>query len=488
MSQMHSPEIPSVVEDGERAGQLGWDLSTGIPGELACAGVELIPHTEGVDVVSEIEDLERRYEALECIRSRYALQGLTPLQRALAPLVRPMHYVEEIGNQFASKILPAYMHDDPATGLELFRSVQPHTTQEEMVLLVSDSQFGEIHGAVKEHLKRKAPDIEAAVEARVNPVDGQISINDRLQFRGTETASSLENILRNGVILSLEAEAVGALKTVASEAGESSIPITEQVKNLRLITINGFRGSKISHAVHDAVDHAWTFELLRTKGLLEEYRDLLQSIGNPHLTNIFFREGEAIASISFGVRYWSMIEPGFKPATSIQDIANKMDEHFDAGQLSDERHIRAYRIIRKLIKDPSVREAQCLAFTFSNYITELNEQRRKHGKIKQKDLATGSIKSELDPFSADFLSLFIETHHEILKSENRHRNDLFVFHILLEEYLRDVGNGKLPEDAQLNVRIPDLRTVDVTQTTLPASRLHWMFRNHGFTSTKDSVY
>ena len=479
---------PSIAEDSDKQGQLRWEIETGLAGDLACSGVlELIPQQERVDQVEEIIELERKHEALECIRSKYALQGLSPLQRALAPLIRPMHYVEEIGNQFAQKILPAYMHADPKVGLQIFREIQPHTTQEEMVLLVSDQQFMGIHGVVKGHLETKSADIENAAASRLDPVSGQIPINDRLQFRGTETASSLENILKNGVELSIEPEAIDSLKQVVANAGDGSIPITEQVKNLRLITINGFRGSKISHAAHDAIDHAWTFDLLRRTGLLDDYRDLLQSIGNPHQTNIFFREGEAIASISFGVRYWSMIEPGFKPSTSIQDIAEKMDEHFEMGRLTDVRHIRAYKIARQLIKDPSVREAQCLAFTLSNYLTELNEQRRKHGKIKQKDLVTGSVVGELDPLSPDFLSLFIETHHEILKSENKHRNDLFVFHIILEEFLRDVGDGNLPADASLNVRIPDLRTIDVTRTKLPASSLHWMFRNHGFTSIKDPI-
>jgi hypothetical protein len=443
---------------------------------------------ERLDTFEEIAEMEKRFEALEYIKDRYALKGLTPMQRALAPLVRPMHYVEQIGNQFAKKILPAYMDDDPQRGLETFRAVQPHTTQEEMVLLVKDDQFMDIHAGVRQHLEERGPAINDEVAGRLDPHTGQIAINDRLQFKGRETSSSLENILRNGIELTVEPDAIGPLKTVAEATGRGSIPITEQIKNLRLITINGFRGSKISHATHDAMDHAWTFDLLKKKGLLDDYSELLQSIGNPHLTNIFFREGEAIASIAFGVRYWSIVEPGFKPVMSCIDIRNKMDEHFDAGQLTAPRHMRAYRVIRELANDPNAREAQCLGFAFSNYFTELDEQRRKHGKIKQKDLSTGEISGELDPLSADFLSLFIETHHEVSKSENKHRNDLFVFHIILEEFLRDIGTGKLPPDAALNVRVQDLRTRDMTHTTLPPERLHWMFRNHGFTSTKDSIY
>ena len=100
----------------------------------------------------------------------------------------------------------------------------------------------------------------------------------------------------------------------------------------------------------------------------------------------------------------------------------------------------------------------------------------------------GQVIGELDPLSPDFLSLFIETHHEVLSSRNKHRNDLFVFHIIMEEFLNGIGTGDISSDTELNVRVQDLRTRDMSQVKLPAERLHWMFRNYGFTSTKDSIY
>ena len=465
-------------------------VASRVAGSLVCQNETCEPslNEEVADDPAEIQAMERDFEAIEYIRSRYALSTLSPMQRALAPLLSPMHYVEQIGNQFAKKIIRAYTAEDTEEGLQAFRQIVPHTTQEEMVLLVTDDQFRDIYGGTKLYLLAKEADIAKAVEERLDPEKGSIAINDRLQFRGKETKSSLENILRSGVRLSLEPEAIGELREVVAANDSGSIPVTEQIKNLRLVNINGFKDSKISLVAHDVMDHAWTFELMQRKGLLDDYRDLLQSIGNPHLTNIFFREGEAVASIAFGVRYWSTIEPGFKPVYSSQRIARMMEEHFDTGRLSEERHMRSYRVMRSLAKDPSTREAQSLGFSFSNYITELDEQRRKHGKIKQKDLTTGKVIGELDPLSPDFLSLFIEVHHEILNSKNKHRNDLFVFHIILEEFLQDVGSGKLPDSAVLNIRVQDLRTRDMTQVKLPPERLHWMFRNHGFTSTKDSIY
>ena len=87
--------------------------------------------------------------------------------------------------------------------------------------------------------------------------------------------------------------------------------------------------------------------------------------------------------------------------------------------------MNAYRRIKSLRKG-SV-EWQSLGFAFSNYITELDEQRRKHGKIKQRDPRTRKIIGELDPLSPDYLSFFIDTHSEIMSSKHKHRDDLFIF-------------------------------------------------------------
>lgn len=155
---------------------------------------------------------------------------------------------------------------------------------------------------------------------------------------------------------------------------------------------------------------------------------------------------------------------------------------FVAGEL-EQRHMNAYQTIKGLRKG-SV-EWQSLGFTFSNYITELDEQRRKHGKIKQRDPRTRKIIGELDPLSPDYLCFFIDAHSEILSSKNKHRDDLFRFHILLEECLHAAANGENPVPRR--ILLGNLRNIDFKQTRLPEQRLHWMRNNYGFTATRNAI-
>lgn len=180
------------------------------------------------------------------------------------------------------------------------------------------------------------------------------------------------------------------------------------------------------------------------------------------------------------------MENGFRPLLDTEYLLKQMDQMFDSGKL-DERHLAAYKILRKLGQQPFSREAQSLGFVYSNYVTELQEQRRKHGKIKQRDPRSNRVTGELDPASPDYLSFFVELHHELLSSTNKHRNDLLRTHILLEEWLCAVADGGIDPSYQLIVKAQELRQMDFSKTTLPPSRINWMARNYGFSAVRDAI-
>ena len=142
------------------------------------------------------------------------------------------------------------------------------------------------------------------------------------------------------------------------------IPLIEVLKNKKILDVSGFQDSKISHAIHDTIDHAWLFWMLKERGLFEKYLGLFDAIGNPEATDIYKREGEVVASIGFGVRYWANIEAGFIPKVSITELAERFEIYFDQGEL-DDLHLDSYRKVRELVKHPMQREAQSLAFVFS---------------------------------------------------------------------------------------------------------------------------
>lgn len=215
-----------------------------------------------------------------------------------------------------------------------------------------------------------------------------------------------------------------------------------------------------------------------------KFANLFATIGNPMHTDMFKRGGELVSSIGFGVRYGSTQENGFHPLIPSSAMRNIFDEHFAERRLLDS-HMEAYRILRTLPDDS--REMLSLGFTYSNYITELDEQRRKHGKIKVRDSETYQVTGELSETSPDFLSFFIELHHEILSSKNKHRDTIFRFNILFEEYLKGIATGKIETDTPFTVKIQDLDQYDYLQTSIDTDKLRWMFKHYGFAATKGSL-
>ena len=138
-----------------------------------------------------------------------------------------------------------------------------------------------------------------------------------------------------------------------------------------------------------------------------------------------------------------------------------------------------------LAKSPTLRESQSLAFVFSNYLVELDEQRRKHGTIKFRNRDM-EILGELDSWSPDFLCYFIETHRLLLDSKSKHRDSLLRAHIILEQHL--CSEDATREGNLLRIDADDLDKVDFSHVTLPADRVLWMSRNYGFTAIRDRVF
>jgi hypothetical protein len=432
-----------------------------------------------IDNFEEVVRFERRHKALDFVMDWYAQPGLTDKERALASLYLPMHSINGINNQFAAKIMPCFENPEPEEALTAFRGLVNNTIDEEMVLLTNDEQFFDLHENLHKYLAENEQQIKEDAEQNWKDFPKW----DKMQFSGNQLRN-LNRVLETGIDISIDSDGLERLQEAEALVGEGMIPLTEYVKNDKILKITAFCESKISLAIHDFMDHLWTFEVMQKSGILAKYADLFNSIGNPQLTDIFRREGEMVASIAFGVRLHQGMPIGFGPTIRASQIEEMMDRYFAQNQL-ETRHHDALRIIKNLRKGSH--EWASLGFTYSNYVTELNEQRRKFGKIKQRDTRTYETIGELDTKSPDFLGFFIETHHEILNPKNKHRNDLFRCQIVVEEYLREMARGHLPPNTPLTLNLNQLRKEDLTKTTLPADRLNWMQRNYGFTATKDAL-
>ena len=436
---------------------------------------------ESLDDPAMLRELQRRYVATKFVKKWFEMLDLTPMEKELRFLGRGQRVpVERINNQFAAKIMPMLMIPDRDTSLEEFRSVSPHTDDELLVALTNDAEFSDLHGALQEHLTYT----ESSIREETLANQARIERNDKSQFSEAPTHRTLEAIRQNGVTIKVRPDALEMLRH-ANIIARSDRPLIEYLKNERVLNINKFDESKISLAVHDFMDHAWTFALIQDTGLLHKYAEMFASIGNPQHFDIFKREGEIVASIAFGVREYETMRPGFEPLVETDKIREYLDVLFVEDKLDISRHMDALRILKGL--KPGSLEWQSLGFVFSSYITELDEQRRKHGVIKQHDLQTAEVLGELDPYSPDFLCFFIEAHHQVLKPKNFHYNDLARFQVLLEDYLVGIASGNLSDDAELNVKLSILRNIDFSGVQISAGRIRWIREHYGFASIRDAV-
>lgn len=436
-------------------------------------------HTGISRLIGEIRELQIRHRALEFVTSRHILKDLDPVERALSPLIQPMHAAHQVSNQFGQKIIVAYLNPDAEVALAEFRRIEARTLDEEMVSLVNDSQFRAMHSDLHEHLAENAASLHGEIVALLRAHQE----GDKAQFNPV-VKRNLETVRLQGVEAYLPPEHRDALRSAQLSAGDGQIPVTELIKNERVLNVSNFSGSKISLAIHDFMDHLWLFDLLERSGLLSVHRELLDSVGDPHLFDIFKREGEMVASIGFGVRLWGAQQVGFVPNHGIDDIHAAMATHFDSGHLTSESSLDTYRHLRDLRRRPTSRESQSLAFVFSNYLVELDEQRRKHGRIWRRERSTKKKTGELDPWGAEFLSFFIDVHRELASSHNKHRDNLLRTHILVEQFL---ASEQALDGRPLTLKLEHLGAEEFSNIRIPPDRISWMSRNYGFSAVRENV-
>lgn len=438
-------------------------------------------YTSELDTEDEIYDLELRSRAKLFIERWLAPGDKTLRERALAPLLLPRHYVEYINNQTFERVLDVFLICDSQDAWKKFKSLPTTTFSEEMLFLLNEVEFQTLRNELRLFLAHEAAELRLEVKKRLG-VDGQIPWNDVYQF-STRERRSLSNIRDNGIVVFFDPQAIRAIKTLAKYRN-SYRPLLERLKNEKIVRINGFVGSKMSLLVHDYSDHFWTFDLIDRLGILNKYQDLFDRIGNPQSTDIFKREGEIVASIAFGVRLFQTIEAGFEPLISTQEIIRVLENYLILGRLG-ENHLEALSIIYSL--RPNTREWLSLGFVFSNYVVELNEQRRKHGKIKSKNLRTGNIEGELGVLDPDYICLFIEIHHQLLLASNKHRDNLYRLHLVLEDTLERIAENTETDDSYQLILTPELLLAyEFEKALISGEKMKWMLVNYGFTATKET--
>lgn len=433
-----------------------------------------------VDQLAQVVRLEQRAVALGHLRELFAPhhdRGLLQLRTVMGQ----GHSADRIGNQFGAKLVSAFLKRAPATAWLAYQRLRPMTVGEEMASLLNRNEFEQMHDRLHQRLRLSEFSIETDARCRI---EEDFHGADANQFGGP-AAGDLAELRRDGLNVELEARHAAEVARVAQELGESPIPISEVLKGERFVTVSGKGNSKVSLLIHDLIDHLWTLDLLDRSALLDEYSTLLSSIGNPHLRDIRSREGEIFASIAHGVRMFNVMEPGFEPIVSAVRLRRLLETRVHQG--SPLRHRRALELVTQATRDSRTGgdrrtlASESLSFTFSNYITELNEQRRKHGKIKQR--RPGFPTRELPPFDVDFVAFFVECHHALMTPKNQHRNSLGKGQLLIEEWLLDIANERAEPPFRLTLGLDTLSTYRPELTHLPSVRARWILEHLGFAAS-----
>ena len=419
--------------------------------------------------------LEKFYEAYQFLKKWFTGETLELAPRNLAPIYNPSQSLDQFTNQLASRLIPIFLKSEGEI-FDEYKKLSASTVDEELALLLNRNEFADLHEKLKKHMSEKEKDIRGNVRSNLE----LIRIQDRRQFL-PEGLRNVSKLTASGITIKIYKQDIPILKEFQEMHASGKEPVLEGIKNARIAEVNGIGLSKISTVIHDVIDHVWLFDLLRRKGIFEKYSHLFASINEPHNHDVFQREGECIASIGFGVRLWANSKLGFSSNFSMQDIADHfhscIDDQFEL------RHVVAFKEVVRLSKNPLSRESQSLSFVFSNYLVELDEQRRKHGEIMTQNLETKEIVKPLNPWDLDYLSFFVETHKELLTSKNRHRDHLLRAHILLEEFLWSPES--LKGNPEITIFPTKLLQHSADPILMPPERVHWMARHFGFTAQRD---
>lgn len=446
---------------------------------------EAPPRDRNLDDFEEVFSLEQRTSAVDFLRNHLSLASQNPAERALSPLLADVHAVHHVSDEFARRLYGVFSEGSVEDAYNEYLTLESHTTDEELACSLNQSQFSECFGLLRTHLHKNSEVIRDRAIRNLR----QIAECDEKQFDRTVTSRSLSRMVQEGIWVEIQpGSACDTWIRALDLAGNGPIPVTELLKTSRIVKATKIADSKVSLVIHDAVDHLWFIHLLDKLKIFDRHQLLMEKIGNFTNCDIYKRESEMVASISFGTRSWTNYEIGYSPTLTTSHILRLFDDLFDRDQLQD-HHMDAYRHVRYLASQPQRRESQSLGFVFSNYITELDEQRRRFGKIKVMNLDTYEKEGELDPFGPDYLSFFVDAHRALHDRKNKHRDTLLRVHVLFEYYLSNREYAESGDGLSFHLNPLEWNDELFRDATLkiPQERLLWIANNYGFTAVRERV-
>ena len=299
---------------------------------------------------------------------------------------------------------------------------------------------------------------------------------DNDEYEKNQTSHPIRNLKalkHNGIYLNFIDEKIDILKTIVSES-KLSCSFTNKIKNEKLLQINEFNPSKCSLVLHDCFDHFWTYVMLEKNDILEKYKDFLQSVGNPHLTDFFNREGELIASVAYAFRFIVLGER-INNLISFDEIKNL----FETTSVLSNNGKNAYDILTRKNSDETYKQE--ISSVISDVFIELMEQRRRFGYIRKLDKNTKSIGS-LPTLDLDYLSLIIEVFDCLSENRVLAKNAVTNTLLIFENYICNVIAGN--QNYVLNITLEEIEQGYGIYPFLSNERAEWVKSNINALATR----
>lgn len=413
---------------------------------------------------SELARLEKKYDIGQILRS----------DPAVAPVDGTMtHWLSNAmlhapNKQTAIRNWRAISH----RGGRNIGETDDFSVAQKAALTIPDDHIESLFEQTKEYLLFTASHLEERIAERIQGDHGH-SWNDRYEIR-QKPKRSLEMLREGGIRISIRPEDIEEIRAEYTE--DSACPVLDRVKNKRIVNINGFDESKVSVSIHDIFDHFWTYDQLDRLGILDHYRPFLQSVGNPQDTDMFNREGELVASVSFEWRSSHTPERQFKQLFSFDQIRRTLE-----GKIKDvsDNQRQALAILSSI--DPVGEEAMRLSSIYSGIVVELMEQRRKHGFIRVLNDNYEPV-GNLTLRDPEYTSLIVETNHMLCEPHMRTKEKLFQTEAIVEDYLIARAKGDRSDD--LTITLQDIEAFDPTTSRISPQRQMWLRRNPFHTATR----
>jgi hypothetical protein len=382
---------------------------------------------------------------------------------------------------------------DPEVSYNLWTQVHPQTPTQAQAVFMPFGEFQDLHQRVQQYIVSDGSwdnlrDTVRLYSGKNSPVGPGYSWNDQHEISQKPT-KTLAILRENGVTISFPSEGVRFFQT---HPQDSQVPLLEIAKNTRFATINGFAGSLMTLAIHDTYDHVFTFDVLDKAGLLDRYQGLFQRIGNPQSTDIYAREGELVASVTYNTRSWTLVEEGIEPTMTVPRLIRLLSKQ---GKTTENQE----RSLDSLTTISSDKEAsRRVGYIATRVLIQLMEQRRKQGFIR--DLNSEFKPTGIFPLTdPEYMAFVVELALLMDAPKTNSINALVNTTVLVEEYMNMLATDKQPANmnGRLQIRkgrvVPDLvlKTTDLNdpsvleKCSLPIARLEWILSHPGSGATQE---